>query len=303
MSYYSIENTFARVWDYFWANVSCPWYEPVEFLRQALTLADELEYELCEKSPVFLVLFYTFLIRWVYFDYIRYLGVGRGGTPSTFGGYLRTKRLMFFCKLIGVDVFSSPFLDPMTDPYRGNLFNLEPRQGDRPTILGLTPQRQGTQKASPETEAAMMAILERKAAENPMTLVMKGSYLEGHLRALTIHLPAGSVPGRPNTIAEWGGEVSHIHKLDSSAHIVLHPADAAEVIQKGWAERHPLACCAENPFWRFWHHTICRKRLPLPHNVVLVYAPRDAAELAVFQRIVDAAVWWNTLHAQICKSD
>ncbi|KKY33256.1 putative xylosidase glycosyl [Diaporthe ampelina] len=266
---YLIDNTIMEVWCDFVDKALCPWYHPLGSLRQVL-------------SPV--VIFF-----W---------GILGGGTPSTFAGWFRTKYLLFFCRVfLRVDVLSNPFLDPMTEPYRGRLFDLAPREGGRPAILGLAPQRQGDQKAAPDTEAAMVAILERKAAENPTALVMERSLVEGHLRSLKRRLPAGLAPATPGTVAEWGGEVSHVHKLDSSAHVVLHPADCAEVIQKGWAERHPLGCAAENPVWVFWHHTICRKRLPLPHNIVLVYAPRDEAEMAMFERIVDAAAWFHTLPA------
>ncbi|KAH8761110.1 hypothetical protein F5883DRAFT_391306, partial [Diaporthe sp. PMI_573] len=234
--------------------------------------------------------------RWVYNDYYRFLAVGRGGTPSTFYGWYRTKVLLFITNyILRVDVFGAPFVHPMFEPYRGILFDLPPRQGERPTILGLAPQRQGNQRVSPQTGAAMVVILERKAAENPETLVVEQSYLEGHLRALKRRLPAGAMPGTIETTAEWGGEAVHTHGLDGSAHVVLHPADAAEVIRAGHGERHPFGCCAEHWIWRFYHHTIRGICLPLPSNFVLVYAPRCEDEMAIFERIVDAAVWFHTL--------
>lgn len=295
---YFLDSQVRDYWDDLVEYGICPWYHPLASLTQVLTPLLIFLWEIFGKSPVFWLLFITLIARWVYHSYYRYLAVGRGGTPSTFGGWWRTKYLLFYCRvLLRVNVLSSPFLDPMTEPYRGMLFDLDPREGERPTVLGLAPQRQGNQKASPDTEAAMVAILERKAAENPGALVIGPSLVEGHLRALKRRLPAGLAPATPMTVAEWGGEISHVRRLDSSAHVIMHPADCAEVIQKGWGERHPLGCAAENPVWRFWHHTICRKRLPLPHNIVLVYAPRTDAELAMFGRIVDAAAWFAMLPA------
>lgn len=294
--WYLMENNIMDVWDDFLETAVCPWYEPLGSLRQVLTPFVVVFWEVLGKSPVFWLIFTIWLMRWVYYDYYRYLAVGRGGTPSTFAGWWRTKYLLFICRvLLRVDTLSDPFLDPITEPYRGRLFDLAPREGERPTILGLALQRQSDQKASPDTEAAMVAVLERKAAEKPDMLAMAPSLVEGQLRSLQRRLPAGLAPATPRTVAEWGGEISHVHKLDSSAHVVMHPSDAAEVIQKGWGERHPLGCAAENPVWVFWHHTVCRKRLPLPHNIVLVYAPRNEAEMAVFERIVDAAAWFHTL--------
>lgn len=157
------------------------------------------------------------------------------------------------------------------------------------------PQRQENQRASPSTEAAINSLLKRKAVQNPATLVMEKSFFEPHLRALKRRLPAGAVAGAPGTAAEWGGEIAHAH-YESSAHVVLHPADAAELIRAGWGERHPLACCAEHWLWRFYHHSWRGVRLPLPNNFVLVYAPRNQAEMAVFERIVNAAIWFHALH-------
>lgn len=236
------------------------------------------------------------LLRWAYHDFDRYLRVGRGGTPSTFSGWCQVKLLSFIAHYIFmVDIFGDPFIDPMYEPRRGQLFNLPGRPSDRPTVVGLVPQRQANQWASRETEAAIIALLERKAAGNPTALVMDPhSFFEPNLRALKRRLPAGAVPGAPGTEAEWGGEIAHAH-YESSSHVVLHPADAAELIRAGWGERHPLACCAEHWLWREYHHNWRGVRLPLPNNFVLVYAPRDEAEMAVFERIVDAAIWFHTL--------
>lgn len=235
------------------------------------------------------------LLRWAYHDFYSYLAVRRGGTPSTFLGWCQAKVLSFLVHCIfRVDVFGAPFLDPMYEPYHGQLFDLPPRQSGRPTIVGLVPQRQANQWTSRETEAAINTLLERKAAENPDTLAMGQSFFESHLRALRRRLPTGAVPGAPGMAGEWGGEVAYAH-YESSAHVILHPADAAEVVRAGWGERHPLACCAEHWLWRFYHHTLRGVGVPLPPNLVLVYAPRGAHEMAMFKRILDAAVWFHTL--------
>lgn len=257
---YVVESKIMDVWDDFVDYGICPWFRPWASLKQVLTPFLRFFWGIVGESPVFWFLLITFVTRWIYSDYYRYLALGREGTPSTIGGWLRNKYLSFCCRvLLRVNVLSNPFLDSMTDPYRGMLSNLARRDGERPTILGLA-QRQGDQMPDDQdTEAAIAAILERRAAEDPE--------------------PPAAGPG-----------------LGPSPLVVLHPADCAEVIQKGWGERHPLGCAAENPAWRFWHY-ISRRRLPLPHNVVLVYAPRNEAEMATFERIVDAAVWFATLPA------
>ncbi|KAG8160060.1 hypothetical protein KVR01_010697 [Diaporthe batatas] len=236
------------------------------------------------------------LLRWAYDDFYKYLAVGRGGSPSTFQGWCHAKILGFIAYgVFQADVLGAPYLDPMYEPYRGKLFALPHRGfcGGRPTIVGLVPQRQANQWASRETEAAILALLERRAAGDPGALVVGQSFFEGHVRALRRRLSASAVPGAPGTAAEWGGEIAHAHH-EGSAHVVLHPADAAELIRAGWGERHPLACCADHWLWRAYHHCWRGTRLPLPPTFVLVYAPRDGAEMAVFERIVDAAIWFHT---------
>lgn len=276
--------------------VASLWYNPLEFTTQLLKLFWSLTRELLLKSPLFWAIVLVWLVYWAYTDFWDYMRVGRGGTPSTFAGWWRNKILLLIALVLRADVYGAPYLDPMTEPYRGKLFGLPRRAGKRPVIVGFAPQRQGNQRVNPETEAAMVAILNRKAAENP-DLVMQRSFFEGHLCALRKRFPAGVKPaGTPMSFNEWGGEICHVHIPDGgSAHIILHPGDAQEVIQAGYGERHPLACCAERWIWRFYHHTIRGTRLPLPFNFILFYAPRDADEMAIFERILDAAIWFHTL--------
>jgi len=69
-----------------------------------------------------------------------------------------------------------------------------------------------------------------------------------------------------------GGEVGHIH-ADGSLHVVLAPADAAVAIDRGWGQLHPAVGRAAG----------------LPATYVLVYAPRNADEVKVVERLLDAA--------------
>lgn len=62
-------------------------------------------------------------------------------------------------------------------------------------------------------------------------------------------------------------------------HMNLHPADAAEVLKKGWGQRHPLA----KGGWM---------RKYVPREFMMVYAPRNKEELEVVGKIVQAAAWW-----------
>jgi len=71
-----------------------------------------------------------------------------------------------------------------------------------------------------------------------------------------------------------GREFAHLHPSpEGSLHVALPASLASEAIERGWAEIHPVA------------------RLGLiPGNVVMVYAPRDDAEVAVVLGLVRAAL-------------
>lgn len=70
-----------------------------------------------------------------------------------------------------------------------------------------------------------------------------------------------------------GTEFAHLHgRSDGSLHLMLPEPLAAEAITKGWAEPHPLA-----------------RRGTAPATLVMVYGPRDDAELEVVWRLVEAS--------------
>jgi hypothetical protein len=71
-----------------------------------------------------------------------------------------------------------------------------------------------------------------------------------------------------------GREFAHLHPSpEGSLHVALPPSIASEAITRGWAEIHPVA------------------RLGLiPGNVVMLYAPRDDAEVGVVLGLVRSAL-------------
>jgi hypothetical protein len=94
-----------------------------------------------------------------------------------------------------------------------------------------------------------------------------------------------SVPGARALVLgpdEWTGppeaflidrEFAHLHPApDHSLHAMLPPALANEAVAAGWAEPHPVAL-----------------RGLIPPTAVMLYAPRDEAELDVLERLVRAS--------------
>lgn len=68
------------------------------------------------------------------------------------------------------------------------------------------------------------------------------------------------------------GEFAHLHPAyDGSLHLALPPALAADAIAKRWAVAHPLA------------------GIRLARGMVMIYGPRNDAELATVAGIVEAS--------------
>ncbi|PSS03564.1 hypothetical protein BD289DRAFT_457744 [Coniella lustricola] len=225
-------------------------------------------------------------------DYQNFLRLGPGGTPATLAGYAR---LAWFRLFVLRDPFSPPVhsssssssscspASPSTTisrPASGILpcQNLPYRPGPRPTVAGIAPQRQLNQHGSAAAFTALRATLSHLATTQPHKFGTATSCLEKHGFALFARHPVSEhVCGN--------GEVCHIHNSDRSMHMNLHPDDIAEVLLKGWAERHPLAFATAHKWWL--------PRSPLPETFVLVYSPRDESDLRVVCKIVEAAIWYT----------
>jgi hypothetical protein len=61
------------------------------------------------------------------------------------------------------------------------------------------------------------------------------------------------------------------------------------VIEKGWGQRHPLSTRLASWVVRLSGQSLAA---PTPSSQVLLYAPRDQADLDVLGQVVNAAIWW-----------
>ncbi|EFQ26478.1 hypothetical protein CGRA01v4_05629 [Colletotrichum graminicola] len=212
----------------------------------------------------------------VHNDYHNYLGLGPGGTPATFPGYVR---IAWFRLWALRDPFTAPDPDPDRLPKRGILrqdddphhWPLPYRPGPRPMVAGIAPQRQLDQHGTVPHYHALRRTLEGLAARNPARFGTARSCLEKHGLGLFARHPVN---------VTCNGEVCHVHDSDHSLHMNLHPEDIREVLAKGWGQRHPLA----------WKGSLVR--MPVPEEFVMVYAPRDDHELSIVCRIIEAAIWY-----------
>jgi hypothetical protein len=87
-----------------------------------------------------------------------------------------------------------------------------------------------------------------------------------------LHLDPQLAQGPANAYM-LGTEFAHLHgPADGSLHAMLPPVVAPEAIEKGWAEPHPMA-----------RHGVA------PPNLVMIYGPRDEAELEIVWGLVEAS--------------
>lgn len=140
------------------------------------------------------------------------------------------------------------------------------RAGPKPRTTPTNPHTQLDQNAPPAMQAAIAAYMfERPCVEErPSIISVPGA------RAMWIH---ESCAVGDRTAFLMGREHAHLHPPeDGSLHVALPPALAEEAIAKGWAELHPVA-----------------RRGLIPPTIVMLFGPRDDAELEVVKQLVDAS--------------
>ena len=199
-------------------------------------------------------------------DYLAFISLGPGGTPSTITGFLKVKALSLVC-------LRDPYKPPPTpERLRGSqayLVALPNRCGPRPVTRGIAPHRQTTQRA-PQVIYDKLAQAIESMGHKHDDMEIGTSCFEKHGTGLFSLAPAKRT---------CRGEICHAHASDGSMHMTLHPGDTRTVLEAGWAERHPIA--RGGWFERF-----------VPVGFVMVYAPRDEREVEIVMRVVEAAAWF-----------
>ena len=210
----------------------------------------------------------TFLIScalYLRLEFRAFKALGPGGTPQTLWGFIKVTALSF------VRV-SNPYeighREGRPTFQQAHLRRLPTRHGPRPVTRGIAPHRQVTQKGTDESYAMLVAAIDR-LEDSSEDLRVATSCFEKHSSGLFVNDPVKET---------CAGEACHTHPSDGgSMHLTLHPSDVKVVLDAGWGERHPLA--HGGWFERF-----------VPEGFVLIYAPRDAAELRTVMEIVGAAI-------------
>jgi hypothetical protein len=144
---------------------------------------------------------------------------------------------------------------------------LPQRPGGRPRTTPTNPHTQlDQQPADPRwtEELARRVYALPGVVEEPSGISVPGA------RALVL---APGEPAGPPEAFLIGREFAHLHPdPDHSLHAMLPVETASEAIAAGWAEAHPVAL-----------------RGLIPPTAVMIYAPRDEAELDVVEALVRAS--------------
>lgn len=203
-------------------------------------------------------------------DYRRWRALGPGGLPYNVVGWaiasaLRPLKREALSPAIYAEIAAPA---PWTRVRRDAL---PARREPRPPVSSHPiPHRQLGQRPAAAVIAQTFALVRNMPVELPGALTLGRSVFERRGEALFCAQPASAAPW----LRAARGEVAHVHAQDGSLHAVLHPQDAAQVIEAGWGERHPLCGVP---------------LLGIPLTYLLIYAPRNAEELAVVGEIVRRA--------------
>ena len=147
------------------------------------------------------------------------------------------------------------------------------RAGVRPRTTPTNPHTQLDQNAPRPLQEQLVALA------RTLTGVVVGPSHVSVPGTRAFHLPRCGRPTEAGFMVER--EFAHLHPAsDGSLHMVLPAATVQTAVDNGWAEYHPLA-----------------GKLGLPGNIVMVYGPRDAAELELVAGLLRAS------HAHACQAD
>jgi Family of unknown function (DUF5519) len=141
---------------------------------------------------------------------------------------------------------------------------LPTRVGDRPRT---TPTNPHTQLDQQPTDLRWFEELARRGFALPGVVEESSRISVPGARALVL---APGEPAGPPEAFLIGREFAHLHPApDHSLHAMLPTETVTEAVAAGWAEPHPVAL-----------------RGLIPPTAVMLYAPRDEAELGVIESLV-----------------
>jgi phospholipase/carboxylesterase len=148
---------------------------------------------------------------------------------------------------------------------------LAARSGERPTVSWTIPQQQESDNSPSDLQEQLFA----RVAALPGVSTRQSAISVPGARGFVVR-PGSGAP-LDAFLMPQAGEFAHLHpEYDGSLHLALPPALAADAIAKGWAVAHPLA------------------GVRLARGMVMVYGPRDTAELDIVAGVVETSYAFAT---------
>jgi phospholipase/carboxylesterase len=142
------------------------------------------------------------------------------------------------------------------------------RRGPRPEVTAHIPQSQRSDNATGALQERLFARLAALPGVSTGQSAISVPGARGFFLA-SAHGPVDAF------LVPSAGEFAHLHPGDDgSLHLALPPALASDAITRGWAVAHPLAGVRLTP------------------GMVLVYGPRDEAELEIVAAVVETSHAW-----------
>ncbi|KAF2190430.1 hypothetical protein K469DRAFT_733195 [Zopfia rhizophila CBS 207.26] len=216
-------------------------------------------------------------------DYLTYLSYGPGGLPYNVAGWLISTIVLRIISREGLsaNIYNDRNLPFADEPgFLPNAF--PPRRASARPKLGSHPVPQRQLEQLPNEHIRQLLIerfeaLSEQATESGLVEVRQ-SVLERQHKGIFV----SSSRSWHAVAQETRGEISHVHAgLDGSVHVTLSPEDCKKVIAAGWGQRHGLDGVK-----------VLKKLVgfTIPVNYILIYAPRDEAEVEIVITIVKASI-------------
>ncbi|KAJ5923992.1 hypothetical protein N7466_008179 [Penicillium verhagenii] len=229
----------------------------------------------------------------LYRDYRVFRSYGPGGVPNNVFGWFIVRALFqpFAGEMFGTEIYVQR-VDALEGHGAGGegFLNLAPEQArsvkERPVVgPHVVPQRQLTQLPEEEIKDKLDAAFRAFGHKNYHLVKFQRSGQEAHADALFLsdHLPASGV------VKATDGELAHLHSSgEFSGHLLLAPADCKRVIEAGWGQRHGFSGQSALSLLSFG------TKKDIPAEFLMIYAPRNDAEIRTFMQIVEAGIKYST---------
>jgi len=205
-------------------------------------------------------------------DYLHWKSLGTGGTPPTIGGYGRMRKMGAWRFFYGDDLKDTSPLTKDGPTYLDGPVPMREGGHAKPSRWTM-PQRQIIEPITPKALKRLSTLMHALAASHPDILHYGLSKTEGGTgHAIYANPDTPTVNPDAHKIRY---EMAHVHPSENSLHVYVSPRDARTVVEAEWGLRFPVSWIA-------------------PASWIMVYAPRNEGEVEIVERIVRAAIGWNT---------